>query len=554
MLTNIARRHFIKQIGIGVTTLSTMPFINLATATANKAKPNVLFIMSDDHTTQAIGAYGSRLAKLNPTPTIDRLAREGMRFDRVFCTNSICTPSRANIMTGQHCQRNGVLDLYSVLPPEKQHLAIEMKKSGYNTAMIGKWHLQQSPIHFDYYCVLPGQGQYHNPIMYTNVGGEPEKVRFDSTHSRVVNVRKFKGHSSDVITDVALDWLKKNNSGDRPFFMMLQYKAPHDLFEHAERYDDYLKDVEIPEPDNLYDQPAEGFGSVATRGENDELIHRVGSSVSKRNTGRNMGRHMRIDRELPDRQYTHEAYQRYLKKYLRCVKGVDDNLKRVFDYLKEQGQLDNTIIIYTGDQGMFLGEHDYIDKRWMYEESMRMPLLVRYPKMIKARSTNGWLINNTDFAPTMLELAGVPAPDYMQGRSFVRALRGESKPTNWRTATYYRYWMHMAHGHSNPGHFGIRTERYKLIFFYGCDFTNVHNGREITRHGGNRFGPSTPVAWELYDLENDPYEMQNVYGDPAYEDITAPLKKQLEQKREQLGETDEKYPHIQAIIDKHWND
>ncbi len=522
-------------------------------AAAVPRRPNVLYIMSDDHTSQAIGAYGSRLASLNPTPTIDRLATEGMLFQNVFCANSICTPSRANIMTGQQCQRNGVLDLYGVLPPEKQHLSIEMRKAGYATAMIGKWHLKADPSTFDYYCVMPGQGAYFNPTLYTNEGGEPGKVRIDSTLTKDANVRHFEGHSTDVITDLALTWLKDKRPADKPFFCMLHYKAPHDMFEHHPRYDDYLADVDIPEPDNMYDQPAGDFGSVATRGENDELIHVIGSSISKRMTRRNMGKHMKVDPGLPDREYTHLAYQRYLKKYLRCVKGIDDNLKRVFAYLEQAGLMNDTVIFYAGDQGMFLGEHDYIDKRWMYEEALRMPLLARYPKLIKPSEPNDWLINNTDFAPTILDLAGVRTPDYMQGRSFAGAMAGEAKPKDWRTATYYRYWMHMAHAHNNPAHFGIRTDRYKLIFFYGCDFTDIHGTRKVEGKDGNRYYRDTPVAWEFYDLAEDPAEMHNRYGDPKYSQTIAGLKSQLKKLREDLDETDKDYPKIAKIIEDNWD-
>jgi len=517
-------------------------------------KPNVLYIMSDDHTAQAIGAYGSRLARLDPTPTIDRLAREGMIFSNVFCVNSICTPSRANIMTGQQCQRNGALDLYGVLPPERQHLSIEMKKAGYATAMIGKWHLKADPSTFDYYCVLPGQGEYFDPEFYTNDGGTPGTVREDSTLTKQANILKFQGHSTDIVADIALKWFREKRPADKPFFCMLHFKAPHDMFDHHPRYNDYLADVDIPEPDNMYDQPAAGFGSVATRGKDDELIHVIGSSVSKRMHSRNMGKHMHVDPSLPDHEYTHEAYQRYLKKYLRCVKGIDDNLKRVFAYLEEAGLMDDTVIFYAGDQGLFLGEHDFIDKRWMYEEAMRMPLLCRYPKLAGAGSRCDWLINNTDFAPTMLELIGVSTPEYMQGRSFAAALAGKDKPADWRKATYYRYWMHMAHGHNNPGHFGLRTDRYKLIFFYGCDFTDIHGGKKVKGLDGNRYFRDTPVAWEFYDLAEDPQAMHNRYGEPKYAGVIADLKRQLKQLRQDLDETDENYPKIQKIIDEHWDD
>ena len=244
-----------------------------------------------------------------------------------------------------------------------------------------------------------------------------------------------------------------------------------------------------------------------------------------------------IDNALDDRAYAKAGYQKYLKRYLRCVKGVDDNVKRLVEYLKETGELDNTVIMYTSDQGFFLGEHDLMDKRWMYEEAMRMPFIVHWPKAVKKGTVNDWLINNTDFAPTILGIAGVETPDYMQGRSFAAALTGADKPKDWRKVTYYRYWMHMAHRLAVPAHFGIRGDRYKLIFFYGS-----------TPNGGNR----TPAVWEFYDLEKDPFEMRNEYGNPEYKGIVAETKARLKQTRGELGETDESLPKVREIIDAHW--
>ncbi|MEO1011165.1 MAG: sulfatase-like hydrolase/transferase [Bacteroidota bacterium] len=520
-----------------------------------KKRPNILFIMSDDHTSQAFGVYGSRLAKLNPTPTIDRLAHEGMLFENAFCTNSICTPSRATIMTGQYSQTNGVQDLNGRLAPENQYLAREMKKLGYETAMVGKWHLKEEPASFDYFNVLYGQGSYFDPILFEK--GETEMI--DINRGKKVDMRpgrQYKGHSSDVITDASLKWLKERD-GSQPFFLMHHFKAPHDMFQFAPRYADYLENTEIPEPASLYNN--RNNGSVGTKGTKDVMVPHIGSSVSKRNQNRNMGQHMKIDPNLPDDEYTHEAYQEYLKRYLRCVKGVDDNVKRIFDFLEENDMMDNTIIVYTGDQGFMLGEHDYIDKRWMYEESMRMPFLVRYPKTIEAGTRTNALINNTDFAPTLIELAGGKKPKYMQGNSFKEILETGKEPKNWRDATYYRYWMHMAHAHANPAHFGVRTKDYKLIFYYGSDYIkrkedgNWPNDRTAPFSTRRPFEYFTPPAWELYDLKNDPFEMNNLFGEPGYEGITEDLKAKLLQLREELNETDEDYPFIQEIIDKHWN-
>jgi len=321
------------------------------------------------------------------------------------------------------------------------------------------------------------------------------------------------------------------------------------MFEFNPKYKDYLEDVEIPEPASLYYNA--NNGSEGTYGVNHSLRDTIGSSVGHRNYTRDMGKHMKIDQNIPDPEYKHLAYQEYLKRYLRCVKGVDDNVKRLFDYLEKEGLMDNTIIIYTGDQGFMLGEHDYIDKRWMYEEAMRMPFLVRYPKMIDAGTRTDAIINNTDFAPTILDLAGVKVPEYMQGNSFKEILKTGKESAGWQQSTYYRYWMHMAHAHANPAHFGIRTKRYKLIFFYGLDYVNRGVKAPKNRWSITQF--QTPAAWEFYDLEKDPKEMDNRYNDPQYASIIQGLKKELAEKRKELNEEDGKYPEIEKIIVSNWN-
>ncbi len=482
-------------------------FISSLTLQA-QSKPNILYIMSDDHAAHAIGAYGGRLAKVDPTPTLDRLAREGALLKNVFCTNSICTPSRATIMTGQYSHKNGVKTLRGAIGADRQHLAIELKKAGYETAMVGKWHLKEEPGAFDYYQVLPGQGSYFNPIF--RVRG-PKPWPGNTVRAAGYDCK----HSSDAITDISLKWLKSRKQKKKPFFLMHHFKAPHDNFENAERYDWLYEDIDIPEPESLWNRKKHGPNGKPT----------YGTSVGPRNKRRNMGHHMFVDKKLPEKQYTRVAYQRYLKKFLRTVRGVDDNIKRLLDHLERTKQLDNTIIIYTADQGFMLGEHDYIDKRWMYEESLRMPFIVRYPKWVKAGTKIDSIINNVDFAPTLLEMGGAKALPFMQGRSFLSMLKGKPAPTDWPKATYYRYWMHMAH-HDNPAHYGIRTETHKLIFFYGLPLDAA----------GAKKTP-TPPHWELYDLKADPHEMNNLIDDPKAKELVAKLKKQLAELKAKVGDT-----------------
>ncbi len=501
-------------------------------------RPNVLYIMSDDHTAHAIGAYGGRLASLNPTPTIDRLAKEGMLFENAFCTNSICAPSRACVITGQYPHTNGAYDLGGKIEAKRQFLAIEMKKAGYHTAMIGKWHLKEEPAAFDFYSVLPGQGKYHNPEF---------RVRGENPWPK--NLIKFDGmHSSDAITDQSLKWLKEGWDQKKPFFLMHHFKAPHDYFEHAERYNDYLADVDIPEPNSLWSSHDPGFGSIATRGANDELVPHIGTSIGTRNPRRSYAGDLpkRFPKDFPtdydpaklsEDEIKHLAYNAYLKNYLRCVKGVDDNLERLFAHLEKIGQLDNTVIIYTGDQGFMLGEHDYQDKRWMYEESMRMPFLIRYPKSIPAGKRSDAIVENVDFAPTMLAFAGVKTPGYMQGRSFQQICETGQEPAGWKQAAYYRYWMHMAH-HDNPGHLGIRTKDFKLIFYYGVNYKGQY---------------PTPPGWELYDLRNDPHETTNLYDNPEYAGKIADLKAQLAALRKKVGDNGQDYPEVEKVVREFWD-
>tara|TARA_B100001093_G_scaffold147497_1_gene140225 strand:- start:865 stop:2538 length:1674 start_codon:yes stop_codon:yes gene_type:complete len=499
-------------------------------------KPNILFIMSDDHAAHGISAYGGRFAKIAPTPNLDRLANEGALFSNAFCTNSICSPSRACVLTGQYNHVNGAVDLSGKVMPGKQMLPLQMAKAGYETAMIGKWHLKVEPKDFDYYCVLPGQGKYHGPSF---------RIRGKKPWGK--NLIEFpKKHSTDAITELTLDWLKKRKK-EKPFFLMHHYKAPHDYFENAERYESLFADIDIPEPKTLWKRDSK-FGSLATRGSNDELIPHIGTSIGNRNPRRSylLDLPERFPNEFPEHydpknfsevENSRFAYNAYLKKFLRCVKGIDDNLGRLFAHLEASGQLDNTLIVYTADQGFMLGEHDYQDKRWMYEESMRMPLMVRYPKSIKPGQRFDSIIENVDFAPTLLDFAGAQTPKEVQGRSFKMILESGNEDPKWKKAAYYRYWMHMAH-HDNPAHVGMRTKRYKLIYFYGCNYQGQYQ---------------TPAAWELYDMKNDPQETKNIYDDPKNKELVKSLKNWMEKLRKKVGDDGSHYPACEKIVQEFWD-
>ena len=441
------------------------------------------------------------------------------------------------MLTGQYNHINGAFDLGGKVVPGKQTLAIEMGKAGYHTAMIGKWHLKVEPADFNHYCVLAGQGTYFDPEF---------RIRGDKPWGQ--NTIKFDGkHSTDAITDLTLEWLKEGWDQEKPFFLMHHYKAPHDYFDNAKRYESYLADVDIPEPATLWTRDAK-FGSLATRGDNDELIPHIGTSIGSRNPRRSYLDDLPklYPAEFPvnfdpsnfsEEDNTRLAYNAYLKKYLRCVKGIDDNLGRLFKHLEDEGQLDNTIIIYTSDQGFMLGEHDYQDKRWMYEESQRMPFLVRHPKTVPAGQRLDTIIENVDYAPTILDFAGAPIPDSIQGRSFKSLLETGKEAKDWKQEAYYRYWMHMAH-HDNPGHLGIRTKTHKLIYYYGCNYDG---------------GYQTPAAWELYDLANDPHETRNIYHDSAQAELVVELKARLAATRKRVGDDGTHYPACEAVVQEFWD-
>ncbi len=483
------RRDFLRAAGFGAAALA-VPRAVAGQPTGGR--PNVLFIMSDDHAAPAISAYGGFLAKAAPTPNIDRIAKEGMLFRNCFCTNSICTPSRATIFTGKYSHMNGVYG-FTPLDQSQPTLPKLMRKHGYHTGIVGKYHLHSNPRGFDYWSVLPGQGSYHNPE-FVEMGGEHPSDRVQRGKRT-----RYRGHSSDVIGDKALAYLKSIRPKDKPFCFMFQLKAPHDPWQHAERYADLYKDEKLPEPPTLLDDYA--TRSDALR----KTLQYIGSKWGNHTNYNRQTGHL----EGPARKRA--QYQEYIKRYLRCVAGVDHNVGRVLDYLDESGLAKNTIVIYTADQGFFLGEHGLYDKRLMYEEALRMPFLVRWPGVVKPGSVNEDIVLNVDFAPTILAAAGEAVPGDMQGRSVVPLLGGR-RPADWRKSMYYRYYF--SHFRTEP-HFGVRTREHKLICFHRID------------------------QWELYDLVKDPLELRNEYANPEYGDLVARLKRELTRLQEELGDDPE---------------
>ncbi len=483
----------------------TLQFALVKTVRAEKDKrPNILFIMSDDHGYQAISCYGSRV---NKTPNLDRIAKDGMRFDRCFVTNSICGPSRAVILTGKYSHINGFIRNGNTFNGEQQNVAKLLKASGYQTAVLGKWHLRSAPTGFDYHHVLIGQGPYYNPKMRTADG--------EVSHT---------GYTTKVITDLALDWLKTKRDAEKPFFLIYQHKAPHRNWQPGPDYLDHYDGQTIPEPETLFDD-YEGRGTPAKtqqmtierhlnpndlkltkpRGLTPEQLEKWNAAYEPKNEAF-------AKANLQGDDLIRWKYQRYVKDYLRCVDAVDDNVGRVLDYLDETGLSDNTVVFYTSDQGWYLGEHGWFDKRWMYEESFRTPLMIRWPGKTKPGSVNRDLVMNLDFAETFLEIAGLKTPEDMQGRSLAPILAGKT-PEDWRKSVYYRYYEFPG-AHAVRQHYGVRNSRYKLIYFNNLD------------------------EWEFYDLANDPYELKSGYDDLANKSIIAEMKVELQRLRDKYKDDD----------------
>ena len=488
-------------------------------------RPNILFIFSDDHAPNAISCYpGGLFDDIAPTPGIDRIAKEGMRFDRSYCTNAICGPSRASILTGQHSHLNGFIDNESSYFDGLQTAFPNLlRNAGYTTAMIGKWHLHSNPVGFDYWEVLPGQGAYYNP----------DFIQMDNKR------KKFQGHCNDLVTEKGLAWLKQAADSNKPFMAMVQYKAPHRNWAPAFRHLNTFDDIEMPEPETLFDdysnrssvlkehamgiqghmswshdmkfQGPNLFPSHFTGGHKDHQLNRLSEEDQKTYVAAYNDENQKFitdmrDGKLDQKAITKWKYQRYIKDYLRVIRSMDEGITKILKHLDDTGLAKNTIVIYSSDQGFYLGEHGWYDKRWMFEESLMMPFVVRWPGKIKPGSVSQAMIQNIDYGPTFLDLAGAEIPASMQGKSLVPLFKtsGEA-PTDWRDSIYYRYSGERTH--NVAAHDGVRTTEHKLFWV-----------------------PKTK-EYQLFDMKKDPQEMKSVHKDPAYTNVFAGMKKELDDAR-----------------------
>lgn len=489
------------------------------------ARPNILFILSDDHTSQTWGIYGGHLADYAKTDNIRRLANEGVTLDNCFATNSISTPSRACILTGRYAHNNGVYTLSDTLDTSLPTIAKSMQAAGYQTALVGKWHLGSQPQGFDYYSVFHDQGEYRDPTFQDSDRPWPGNINYGM---------RVRGFSTDIVTDKTIDWIKKHKDNGAPFMMCCHFKATHEPYDFPERMRHLYDGVEFPEPENMLDKGPESNGRTFRGQPLEEIARRW--AVASADPDKWWCRYPELPfsvegmAPVPARK---KIYQKLIRDYLRCAATVDDNIGRLLKALDEMGIADNTIVVYVADQGYFLGEHGFFDKRMFYEEAARMPFVIRYPREIPAGKRNSDLILNVDFAATIADYAGIEAPDGSQGRSFRSNLRGDT-PDDWRKSIYYRYWTH----HDiRPAHIGVRNDRYKLMFLYGDPLTMT--GSDATH---------TEPSWEFYDLQADPKENHNLYGDKAYEGIIAKMKKEMMRLRAETGDTDAASVRMQEIL------
>lgn len=487
-----------------------------ATANGKKSPPNIVFIFTDDHAWQAISAYG-HAAKLNETPNLDRLAREGMRFDRCLVPNSICGPSRATVLTGKYSHKNGFYNNNNGRFDGAQTTFPKLLRgAGYQTAMVGKWHLVSEPTGFDYWHILPGQGAYYNPPM-----------------NRMGTTVKHSGYVTDIITELSLDWLKQRDK-TKPFLLMCQHKAPHREWSPALRHLGHDGDRKYPEPDTLFDDYA---GRGAAEKSQDMTIAKTMTPGDLKLVapGQLDAEQRKVwdayyeprnqafrDAKLTGQDLVRWKYQRYMHDYLGCLKSVDESVGRLLAFLDDEKLADDTIVVYASDQGFYLGEHGWFDKRWIFEESLRTPLLVRWPGVTKPGGTSGQIVSNVDFAQTFLEAAGVAAPADMQGRSLAPLLAGRT-PDDWRKSFYYHYYEFPG-PHSVRKHYGVATDRYKLVHFYEPEVD----------------------YWELFDRQADPQELKSVYGSSEYADAQRMLTAELRRLRQELQVPDQDGPDADA--------
>jgi arylsulfatase A-like enzyme len=484
-----------------------------ATQATSTPPPNILFILADDHAWQALSAYGDS-RHLIETPNIDRIAKEGMKFAHCLVNNSLCGPSRASILTGTYSHINGFYNNSNCRFDGSQITFPKLlQQAGYQTAMIGKWHLETDPTGFDHWEILPGQGVYYNPTMIRN----GEKI-------------KHPGYVTDIITDLSLDWLKSINT-NKPFLLLCWQKAPHRPCEPP------LNDLDF-DHDRIYDQPSTLFDDYSGRGlaERDQEMTIAKKMQMKSDCMLVAPKGLTPDQakiwkayfdprneafknqKLSGKELTSWKYNRYLHDYLACIRGLDDNIGRILNYLDKSGLASNTIVVYSSDQGFFLGEHGWFDKRWIFQESARTPLLIRWPGTVKPGSVNKDLVSNNDLAETLLQIAGLPIPERMQGRSLVPLLQGLT-PDDWRKAFYYHYYEWPFDHHVRP-HYGVITDRYTLVHFYYPDVD----------------------YWELFDRAKDPEEMKSVFGDPAYAQVQSDLMKEVDRQRKEVKEPDKVDP------------
>lgn len=461
-------------------------------------RPNIVFILTDDHAAHAISAYGSRV---NRTPQIDRLATDGARADACYCTNSICSPSRATILSGTYSHINGVTSIYSEIGYRVPNFTQCLRESGYRTALFGKWHLghREGSLpraqDFDSWQIFPGQGEYNDPVMITESG---EQV--------------VPGYATDIVTDLSLDWLEdhRRDHGAQPFCLMVHHKAPHRPWVPDPKHAELYPVGSVPEPETLFDDYATKSRAVH------EAQMRIADHLNAEDVKEELPADLADEDHRVDR--TRWFYQRYMRDYLQTIQSVDDNVGRVLDYLDDHDLAENTIVVYTSDQGFFLGDHGWYDKRFIYDESLQMPFLIRWPGQIPAGSTVDAMITNVDFAATFLEACGLDPAEVLptsQGRSALPVLRGRT-PDDWPTSMYYRYWEHDDPSHHAWAHYGVRTRTHKIIYFYADGLGTDGSSDRVF-----------PPEWEMYDLVADPRELTNIADEPGQADIRAELEAEL---------------------------